>query len=237
MFALNLKPTRANVGWVDSATAVTSLRSLLFDGAADKMASNKKVFGVQDGTNITFKTFEYRRVTDFTTATFPLGVFKDGIAIATNKVTVDDTATGTFKLDITVTPSTRVALTASYYYQWFTDTDLITFLTNASTWLGLGPLYYNLPDGLNAAALRYAAQEAYEMAAMKYSTRAAEVFQLEDAPSEDILKSIAAFQSMADNFMDKASKMRDDYYTRQGQSLAPNFGFQLGKVWDPTPRR
>lgn len=226
------------MAWPDIATAVSALRNIIFDGPTDKRAVNKKVLGVVDGVNVTFTTFEYRRVGAFTSPTFPLpGVYVNGVLVPGNKVTNDDPASGVFQLDPSVLPTNRQPLTASYYYQWFLDAELEQFLGDASRWLGLGNTYINLPDGLNAAALRFAAQEAYEKAAMKYSTRMSEVYQLEDAPSEDILKSIEAFKEMADSFMEKAETMRDDYYTRQGQSLAPNFGFALGRVRDPVPRR
>lgn len=225
------------MAWLDSATAILALRNILFDGPKDKRANNKKVLGIQDGVNATFSTFEYRRTQDFSTATSVVGVFKNGVNI-NSFVASDDTDSGIFTLAPSGIPATtRDSLTATYYYQWFFDDELTQFLENASTWLGFSVNFINIPDGLNAACLRFAAQEAYEAAAAKYSTRVSEVFQLEDAPSEEILKSIDAFKSMADNFLSKAEKMRDDFYTRQGQSLAPNFAFQLGKVVDPTPRR
>jgi hypothetical protein len=222
------------MGWVDTATAITQLRNLIYDGPQHKLCSQKKVIGVIDGTNTSFKTFEYRRVTDFTTAVSPLGVFLNGAPVT---AVTDDVVSGSFTVPSAPTLTGRDVLTATYYYQWFIDSELDGFLQNASAWLGLGLTYINLPDGLNAAAMRFAAQEAYESAAMRFSTRAAEVFKLEDAPSEDILKAIAAFKDMSDSFMSKAETMRDDYYTRQGQAKAPNFGFQLGAVRDPTPRR
>lgn len=227
------------MGWVDTPTAILSLRTLLFDGPTDKYASGKHVLGFVDGTNAVFKTFENRRVTDFTTATFPAGLFLNGVPIATANVTSDDISTGTFLLNGAGIPTQvpRQVITATYFYQYFYDADLNQFLLDASDWLGLGPNYINLDPGLNAAALRFAAQEAYETLAMRYSTRMSEIYKLEDAPSEDILKSVQAFKEMAEGFMDKASTMRNDFYTRQGQSLAPNYGFALGVVRDPVPRR
>lgn len=222
------------MGWPDTATAITALRNILADGPTDKYAALKKVFGAVDGVNLNFKTFEYRRLTDFTAPTGSLGVFKNGALITP---TSDDPAFGQFILNESDVPSNRDAIAASYYYQWFLDAELDSFLQNACTWLGFGATYINLDDGLNAAALRFACQDAYEYLAAKYATRAAEIYKLEDTPSEDILKSVQAFQAMADNFMDKASKLRDDFYTRQGQSLAPNFSFALGNVVDPTPRK
>lgn len=227
------------MSWVDSPTAIQALRAILFDGVTDKICSMKKVFGVLDQVNVVFKTFEYRRVQDFSSPTAPFGLFKNGTAIAPSDIQSDDPATGTIVLQIAyvATLSTRDSITATYNYQWFTDAELDVFMQNASTWLGFSPTYINIPDGLNASALRFAAQEAYLMAAMKYSTRMSETYKLEDAPDETILKSVEAFKEMADSFEDKAKSMRDDFYTRQGQSLSPLFGFSLGRVRDPVPRR
>lgn len=227
------------MGWIDSPTAIQALRALLFDGPADKYCSNKKVLGTIDGINGIFKTFEYRRVNNFTTAIFPQGVFKNGIQVPLVNITSDDLPSGTFVLNGSAIPTQtgRDVITASYYYQWFVDPELDTFLQHASTWLGLGTTYINIDNGLNASALRFAAQEAYEAAAMKYSVRASETYKLEDAPSEDILKAISAFKDMADSFMEKAKELRDDFYTRQGQSLSPLFNLSLGRVRDPSPRR
>ena len=72
---------------------------------------------------------------------------------------------------------------------------------------------------------------------MKYSLRMSSIYKTEDAPTEDIINSVNMWKEMAQDFEDSAAKQRDDYYTRQGQSLAPNFAFQLGRVTDPTPRR
>jgi hypothetical protein len=197
------------------------------------------VLGDIDGVNTVFKTFEYRRTTDFTSASGSVGVFVNATPVNVSYIVSDDTASGTFVLSASAIPNpvNRDVLTASYYYQWFTDEELDQFLQNATSWLGQSVNYITLPDGLNAAALRFAAQEAYESAAMKYSIRRAETYQLEDAPSEEILKSIEAMREMASSFLEKAETMRDDYWSRQGQALAPNFAFSLGRVRDITPRR
>jgi|SRR5271166_375333 len=227
--------------WPTPAAAIVALRNILYDGPQDKLAAQKKVFGTVDGVNTIFKTFEYRRLTDFTLAQFPLGVFLNGAQIDSSEIDQDDTGSGTFIIDISAFPAglpqSRTSITASYYYQWFVDAELDQFLQDASNWLGQGSTYINLPGGLGPVALRFAAQEAYEALASKYSVRIAQTYQLEDAPSEDILKSIQAFKEMSEGFLAKAETMRNDFYTRQGQSLAPNFNFQLGRVWDPTPRR
>lgn len=225
------------MAWVDNPTAILALRSLIYDGPQDKYCAMKPVIGIVNGTNVSFKTFEYRRTTDFTAAVAPLGVFVNGSQVTATADDVATTNTGSFTLSSAPSMTGRDAVTATYYYQWFVDSELDSFLQNAATWLGFSTTYITIPDGLNAAALRFAAQEAYEAAAMRYSTRMAQTYKLEDAPSEDILKSVAAFKDSADGFLAKAEKMRDDYYTRQGQSLAPNYSFALGRVRDPVPRR
>lgn len=222
------------MSWASTAAAITQLRNLIYDGPTHKLCSQKKVIGDINGTNKVFKTFENRRITDFTAPTGAQGVFING-TLAT--VDTDDTESGTFTLHVAPSQSARDDVRATYYYHWFEDTELDGFLQNAATWLGFSTTYTTINDGLNAAALRFAAQEAYEAAAMRYSTRMAEVYKLEDAPNEDILKSVQAFKDMADSFLAKAETMRDDFWTRQGQAKAPNFSFQLGKVSDPTPRR
>jgi hypothetical protein len=225
------------MGWADAATAYIALRNLIKDNDQDKICSTKAVLGELNGSNKTFKTFEYRRLTDFssTATAWPLGIYQNGTMLPSSGVSRDDPDSGTFEL--TTAPTDRDSIRASYYYHWFTDAELESFLQNACTWLGFGTNYLNLVDGLNAAALRFAAQEAYVAAAMKYSTRMSEVYKLEDAPSEEILKALDAFRGMAKDFMKSAEGLRDDYYTRQGQPKAPNFGFALGQVTDPQPRR
>jgi hypothetical protein len=225
------------MGWTVAADAITGLRALINDGPTDKRALNKKVLGVADGVNVIFTTFENRRVGDFLSPAFPLGLYLSGIPLTGAQVVQDDPESGVFQLSPGVYTANRQSLTASYYYQWFKDEELSEFLTEACRWLGQGDNFVGLDPGLNAAVLRYAAQCAYEKAAMRYSVRMSETYQLEDAPSEDILNSIKAFKDMAEGFMDKAKEMRDDFYTRQGQSLAPNFSFALGRVRDPQPRR
>jgi hypothetical protein len=214
-----------------------ALRQAISDGPEDKYCDQKKCFGKTNGSNLQFKTFEFRRVTNFTTATWPLGVFINGVLQPASIVNEDDVDSGNFLLQSIDAPADGTVVEASYYYQWFTDSELDQFLQNASNWLQFGSTYANVPDGLNMALLNFASKEAYLKAAMKYSVRQAATYKLEDAPSEDILKSIQAFQQMAKDFAATAETMRNDYYTRSGAALAPNFGFATGNVRDPVPRR
>jgi hypothetical protein len=290
--------------WTVTSAAILSLQTLLNDGPTDKLGYLKPPVGDINGTNVQFKTFEFRRVTNFapiilsctmngTTAVsgisstanlvvgapvagtnivsgttiasivdanditlsvaasgsgtnnvyfgqqaLPQGLYLSGALIAPNGVITDDVVSGAFTLASAPTASsTRQTLQAIYYYQWFESSELDSFLQNASNWLTYGSTYINIPDGLNMALLRFAASQAYLKLSAKYATRLSAVYKLEDGPSEDILKSVQAWQSMADSYMKSAEQMRDDYYTRAGQSLQPLYQIATGRVRDPVPRR
>jgi hypothetical protein len=228
------------MAFADMAAAVSSLRNLLFDGPTDKMAYQKKCFGKVDGVNTLFKTFEYRRVTDFTVAPVNnFGVYKNGVLQAETAIATDDTASGHFTL---VTPpagstGTGDVITASYYYQFFNDAELQQYITNAVQWLGLGTDPTTVPDGLVPSCLYFAGQEAYHMLAIRWSMRVSEIYQLEDAPDESVMALSDTYRKMSTDFNNKSMKLRDDYYGRQGQSLAPLFGVNAGAVRDYMPRR
>lgn len=222
------------MGWASSATAILALRSLIFDGPMDKIAAQKAVVGIKDGTNISFKTFEYRRTTNFGSPSYPEGIYKNGTLVSS---TQDDASSGAFTVDPSDAPGARDEFVATYYYQWFLDSDLDGFLQNASNWIGLGTTYAKIPDGLNPAALDYAAREAYRSAAVKTSIRMSATYKTEDAPTEDMINSVNMWKSMAQDFLDSAQKQRASYYSRQDQFEAPLFAFSLGRVTDPTPRR
>jgi len=213
-------------------TAASDLRTLLSDGPTDKLAYQKKCFGLINGDNTIFKTFEFRRVSDFTVAEAPAGVFVDGAA---SPASADDTASGEFQL--TTAPDDGSVVTATYYYQWFIDSELVTFLTQASNWLGLGADYLNISGGLTPAALYYAASQAYMKVANKWSTMASETYLVEDAPSQKNMGVAKTFMDLADSYGKQAIEHRNDFYSRQGQALAPTFMSIQGRVSPITPRR
>lgn len=208
------------------ATSTTDLRTLLSDGATDRHRFRKRVFGECNGTNTKFKTFEFRRVTDFTTATAPFGVYKNGVLVS---VASDFPDSGDFVL--TTAPVDGDVIEASYYVQWFKDAELNSFLGEASGWLGLGvAAVANIPDGLIPAALKYAASQAYLKMAMRWREHKSEEFRLEDAPDPKRPTMTDEFIKMAEAFKKEARQLRDDFYTRQGQSLSPLHATVTGNV-------
>lgn len=220
-------------------TAVIELRTVLNDMADDRYCYRKKVFGDINGVNVSFKTFEFRRVTIFgnpATSAAPLGVYIGGVRLADNAIASDDPQSGEFTL-VTPPVDNGEVVQATYYYQWFTDDELAGFLVGAARWLQLGSTYQNIPDGLTQAALYHAAKDALRKMAMRWTTRASSTFQLEDQPKKDSLDVAASYTKLASDYEKSALKYRDDFYEKSGQSLAAFSMSNYGAVSNVTPRQ
>jgi len=217
------------MSWI---TATSDLRTLLSDGPTDKIRYRKSVFGQKNGANKRFKTFEPRRVTDLTTATQPFGVFINGSLVATAS---DDLIVGEFEL--VTAPVDGDFVEATYYYQWFIDSELAVFLKNAAQWLGKGADITTVPDGLQPAALHHAAQESYHKLALKWSEHMSEMYLLEDAPKDGSKDVLEGYRALAKDFTEKATALRNDFYERQGQSIQPIVTSIIGSVRDVKPQR
>lgn len=221
--------------WASTADGISALRTLLSDGPTDKLASQKKLLGNINGSNVKFKTFEARRITNFTTAIAPLGVYVNGSLQAGGAISGDDTATGVVTLATAPMDGTEVA--ASYYYQWFLDSELDAFLQTSSNWLLSSVTYVGTPGGLIPSALSYAASEAFHKLSVQMSIRSSAAYRLEDAPQKDVMEAAKSFQDIAKNFEERAIRQRDDFYTRQGQANQPLSAYSLGNLSAVTPRR
>lgn len=206
-------------------TANQELRQLLRDGPTDRLRFRKRVFGEINGTNKLFKTFEFRRVTDLTTATLPLGVYINGVQGAS--VASDYPDVGAFEL--TTAPVDGDIVEASYYVQFFTDAEIDQFLNNGAKWLGFAQSS-DVPPDLNPSCLDYAQGDAYSALALKFIERTSETYQLEDMPQADRISASDAYKKMASEYYASATKKRDEKYTRQGQSLQPLFGVVRGSA-------
>lgn len=210
------------------------LRVILSDGPTDKLRAYKNVFGMQNGSNTIFKTFEFRRQTDFSASAtvFPLGVYFNGGLLAGSAISTDDVSTGYFQLNFGPTDADK--LTTTYYIQWFLDAELDGFLIRASNWLGQDDNYIDTPSGLKTAALKYAEHEAYLKLSLKYSENIVETYRLEDSPDDKRFDIVKAYQDAAKNALSEAVKYRDDFYTRKGKALQPLFSSIRGNVKTPT---
>lgn len=218
------------MAWTDS---LVKLRSFLADNDNDRLRHRKAIFGLQDGTNATYITFEDRRVTDFSdpATSAPLGVYVNGMPAT---VTVDYPVIGEFTL--TTAPQNGDTIEATYYYQWFQDSDLATFLENAGNWANY-PDITAVPYGLQPAVLRFAAADAYQNLALKFAESDSEKFRLEDAPDPKNRSAASSYMAMSKEYRNQALDQRKQFYTRQDQNESPLFGTVIGRVRNPVPTR
>lgn len=210
-------------------TALENLRALLSDGPKDKLQYRKKCLGTQDGVNKRFKTFEERRLNDFTTSDPIIGVFVNSAQVT---VTADMPEIGEFTL--TTAPTNDALIEATYYQQWFRDTELNFFLSTAATWLGLSAID-QVTEGLRASALKYAAADAYQKLSLQWARNMGDVYKMQDQDPEN--RPIDPYKSLANQLRKDATESRDQFYLRQGRSLQPLHASLTGRVGSVTPRR
>ena len=211
-------------------TAVNDLRTLLSDGSTDKYNSRKRCLGELNGTNLLFRTFEFRRITSFLSATLPLGVYLNGVIVPASGLAADYPDTGEFTFITGQAPVDGDVVEASYYIQWFLDSELTEFLNTASNWLQSTTDFTITPNGLWPSALKYAAAEAYLKMAMRWRIFLSEMYRVEDEPKKPGTGPADNYVKMSEAFREEALKSRDEYYKRQGRSLQPLFGSVLGNV-------
>lgn len=217
------------------ATALDDLKGLLDEGNLDKYAYRKRCLGDCNGTNLSFKTFDNLRQTDFTTASPPVGVWISGVLQDPAIITEDFPDSGDFTISV-VTQNTDI-VEASYYYRWFLDSELIQYLISATNWLSLGSDYTTLGEGLRPGALKFAASDAYQKLAIRWARKLSEGFMLNDAPGTDMVgKMIIEYGNIATKYREDAEKVRDDFYSRSGQQKSPAWAFSFGHVQDPVPK-
>jgi hypothetical protein len=183
-------------------TALADLRIKLSDGPTDRLRAFKKVLGIADGINTRFKTFEFRRYTDFTTAILPEAIYIDSVPLNITGVATDATGSGFFTL--VSAPAQNATVEATYYLRWFLDTELDEFLRIANNWLGMADDYTNLNSGLRPSALDYAAAEAYTKMAMRWVEAMSETYLLQDAPRDAASQEVNYYKGMADLFRKNA---------------------------------
>lgn len=217
------------------STALSDLRTFLSDNAEDKHNYRKPVFPAPNGAITSFKTYEFRRITKLQESVAPSGVYINDVRVPNDQITGDDLASGEFVLATPPADGERISVT--YYNQWFTDAELDSFLRSASQWLLFADAFDSIPGGLQPAAKKYAASEAYMKIAMRWSQMTSEQYRVEDDVNQKALNAVREFKGLAKAMADAALKDRDSYYEKAGQSKEASFGSILGRVTSGIPRR
>lgn len=206
-------------------TAKQDLRIALSDGPTDRYHFRKRVFGELNGINTRYKTFEFRRITDFT---LTQGVYLNGTLLPTLAVAADSVLPGEFLLN--TPPNDGDIVEASYYTQWFLDAELDSFLTDASRWAVSADDFTQIANGLIPSVKSYAMSRAYLKMSQRWRDYSSSVYKVEDAPQKDGSGPVDDFIKMAAQFKDEAEAQRKEFYTRQDQNLQPLFGTVVGHV-------
>lgn len=213
-------------------TSLADLRSLISDGPEDKYNFRKKVFGQVDGANVNFKTLEVRRITDFTTSAAPFGIYVNNALVT---VTTDFVDSGEFTL--AVAPNSGDVIEASYYSQWFLDSELTTFLTMSARWCLAVDDVTTVPSGLIPAALHYGAAEAYQKLSLRFSRMKSDEYRVEDAQDKRQIDMALSYQKSATSERQTAETLRSQFYTRNDQYKSPLYNTASGFVPSVQPKR
>lgn len=222
--------------WILPADARSDLRALLSDGPTDKLRYRKRMIGDVNGVNLRFKSFEFRRVTDFfTESSLSLGVFVNGVRQTEGvQVTADFPEIG--EVILSTAPSNTSRVEGTFYIQWFKDSELDVFLKNATQWLSMGEDVTKVEAGLQPASLYYAAQEAMHKMAVRWAERLSETYKMEDQ-IQGATTPVDDFRRLAKDYRDKSEALRKNFYLRNDQAEAPLFGVAAGRVCSVVPKR
>lgn len=210
--------------------AVKDLRILISDNPKDKYRYRQIIFPNPGKGNTNFKTFDFKRLTNFSVEPDSpfLGIFKNGVRIPTSEFVFDDLDSGEFQL--TTPPQDGDNLEATFYIQWFQDEDLESFLRASSTWLGFSEDFTGIPDGLQPSAKKFAASEAYQKLATRFSEKLSSMYRVQDQKDPETEPTIDSYFRMAEAFRKEATELRNNYYERQGQPLSPLHSSIPGRI-------
>lgn len=203
-------------------SAITELRQLLSDTSTHKKSTKKKLIGDVNGDNKVFHTYDKRILED------TLELYVNDLVVNGD---VDDAAQG--KLTLNVAPDKNSKVTASYYWQWWSDDELKTFLNKGAELVSqvdnVAPenAYLQVAGGLKTSALYFSASYALDsLINFLINRRHSQEFLIEEDGNDDnkFSATIGAMRDQSKEFWNKAKWARDDYYQRQGQRNIPSFG-------------
>ena len=150
----------------DVSSAISSLRSLLGDNATDKFEFKVDVFPTPDGVTTRFFVGQTRLVEGTLQAYINRLLAVTGVGTSG----VVDIAYEKGSFDLGTAPSGHMNVQASFYYQWFTDAELTSFLTAAANILNVEFITDpSLAIGVRGAALDFACYYAYMKKAAEYA--------------------------------------------------------------------
>lgn len=216
-------------------TAITELRQLLSDSQYHKKATDKRLIGSVDGTNVTFHTYD-KRILSSTFTTKVNGAEVDS--------SLDEAVQGLVTLSDA--PPVNSKVTASYYWQWWLDDELRTFLNKGAELTSFftttipEDAFLLVTPGLKTSALYFSASYAMD-SLINYlvNRRHSEEFLIEESGNDEsaFSQTIDAMRTASKDFWDKAKWARDDFYQNQGRRNTPAFGVKTVSTRRYGPQR
>jgi hypothetical protein len=208
--------------------AIDALRVFLSDGPTDKPVKGKSIVGPVNGTNVNFYTWDDRLVAG------TLRVFVNDVD-STVTILDDDLAIGYFTL--AAAPRVDSRILAQYFYQYFFDHELDTFLTQAASQYDANGNVVLLDIGLQLSCLHFAGFFAYQKLSMRWVERMTSRFLLQEAPVEaDVLNRANLFKAQAEQLREEARRLRLDFYQQQGRRAQAAFGVSYPRIPRVGPR-
>lgn len=206
----------------DLTSARASLRSLLGDGEADHYEFRSVAYPAPDGVTRRFFAGQPRLVEN----SLVVNVGSDEASVSGSP----DWAKGEFVL--TTAPSASVEVHASFYYQWFTDTELDAFLL-----AGAGLLQYEgVPPvviGLRGAVLDFACYYAAMRKAMETADGPVASAQGYEANQS---RSSPNWRLLAKEFWDAAAAKVKMFVENPAANAGPAMRFVSYRLGNDTPR-
>jgi hypothetical protein len=213
----------------DYKIAVEELRQMIADTPLNKRATRKQVTGNTDGENTTFFTWD-KRVFEDTLEVYVNGVLSDDASL-------EDPIPG--KIVFGTAPDRGSEIRATYYWQWWSDAELINFLNKGAEQIGIfeqavttaasDQAYLLIPPGLKTPTLKFAAHMAQDalveyLMARKHSGEF--LIEQDGNTDEGYAKLVAQLQEQSKQYMKDSIFLADRYYKRQGRAFAPAFGIK-----------
>lgn len=220
---------------------IDRLRQLIGDNLGKNVVRFEPLQSQVNGTNATF--YVSRFLDALGSAIWPL--FPDGMtgpfyvtADGSPGSTVDsyDLNTGYFVLAVAPTKNCQ----ATYYWQYFADADLNNWLNNDGIQF-VGGGNFLTADAVTPVSLQTAI--IYLVASMCFTDLAGRAAAQADKKAGELSANYSsrakAWTQLAKDTLANAYKIRDDYYTRQGEAAVPQLSFlqQTGDVDQWTPAR
>lgn len=214
--------------------AITELRQLLGDTDKDKRSSRKKLIGNVDGDNKKFRAYDKRIVED------TLEIFVNGTIVP---FSLDSANSSEIILNSAPEPNSKIE--ASYYWQWWNDDELKTFLKMGAESLGVVDetnlkIWETVPDGLRGSLLYYAASHSVRRQIMfMINRRHSGEFLLEQdkGGDEGFAELIKALEMTYEMFAKTGKSERDDFIQKRGQQKNPAFKLKAGSSGQYGPRK